>query len=70
MKLSPAQLGKHLQGTLAPIYVVCGDEHLLCQEACDAIRAATRAQGFCHGCFTGQYPVEVSLVDKHAFENR
>ena len=46
MKLSPAQLGKHLQGTLAPIYVVCGDEHLLCQEACDAIRAATRAQGF------------------------
>ena len=26
--------------------MVCGDEHLLCQEACDAIRAATRAQGF------------------------
>ncbi|MFW9674677.1 DNA polymerase III subunit delta, partial [Vibrio parahaemolyticus] len=46
MKLSPAQLGKHLQGSLAPVYVVCGDEHLLCQEACDAIRAATRAQGF------------------------
>jgi len=46
MKLSPAQLAKHLQGSLAPVYVVCGDEHLLCQEACDAIRQATRGQGF------------------------
>ena len=46
MKLAPAQLAKHLQGPLAPVYVVSGDEHLLCQEAGDAIRAATRAQGF------------------------
>ncbi|SHL04099.1 DNA polymerase III subunit delta [Phytopseudomonas punonensis] len=46
MKLAPAQLGKHLQGTLAPVYVVCGDEALLCQEATDAIRSASRAQGF------------------------
>ncbi|MFV0456447.1 MAG: DNA polymerase III subunit delta [Pseudomonas sp.] len=46
MKLSPAQLGKHLQGSLAPIYVVSGDEHLLCQETCDAIRAACRQQEF------------------------
>lgn len=46
MKLSPAQLGKHLQGHLAPVYVVSGDEPLLCQETCDAIRAATRQQGF------------------------
>ncbi|MFI8482460.1 DNA polymerase III subunit delta [Pseudomonas sp. NPDC078700] len=46
MKLNPAQLGKHLQGALAPVYVVSGDEPLLCQEACDAIRAATRTQGF------------------------
>ncbi|WP_313309992.1 DNA polymerase III subunit delta [Stutzerimonas nitrititolerans] len=46
MKLSPAQLGKHLQGSLAPVYVVSGDEHLLCQEACDAIRAACRQQAF------------------------
>ena len=46
MKLTPAQLGKHLQSQLAPVYVVSGDEHLLCQEACDAIRAACRAQGF------------------------
>ncbi|MHA6495231.1 DNA polymerase III subunit delta [Pseudomonas borbori] len=46
MKLNANQLGKHLQGSLAPVYVVSGDEALLCQEACDAIRAATRAQGF------------------------
>ena len=46
MKLTPAQLAKHLQGPLAPVYVVSGDEPLLCQEACDAIRAACRAQDF------------------------
>ena len=46
MKLNGAQLGKHLQGSLAPVYVISGDEPLLCQEAADAIRAATRAQGF------------------------
>ena len=46
MKLNPAQLGKHLQGNLAPVYVVSGDEPLLCQEACDAIRQACRQQGF------------------------
>src|SRR5690606_34301519 len=45
MKLNPTQLGKHLQGGLAPVYVVSGDEPLLCQEAEDAIRAAARAQG-------------------------
>jgi DNA polymerase-3 subunit delta len=46
MKLNSAQLTKHLQGTLAPIYVVSGDDPLLCQEAADAIRAAARQQGF------------------------
>ena len=46
MKLAPAQLSKHLQGPLAPVYVISGDEHLLCQEACDAIRAACRQQDF------------------------
>lgn len=46
MKLSPAQLNRHLQGDLAPVYVVSGDEPLLCQEACDAIRGAARARGF------------------------
>ena len=46
MKLAPAQLDKHLQGTLAPVYVISGDDPLLCQEAADAIRAAARRQGF------------------------
>ena len=46
MKLSPAQLAKHLQGNLAPVYVISGDEPLLCQEACDAIRAACRQRDF------------------------
>jgi DNA polymerase-3 subunit delta len=46
MKLAPAQLHRHLQTALAPVYAVCGDEPLLCQEACDAIRNASRSQGF------------------------
>jgi DNA polymerase-3 subunit delta len=46
MKLAPAQLGKHLQGPLASIYIISGDEPLLCQEAADAIRAAARRKGF------------------------
>lgn len=46
MKLAPAQLAKHLQAGLAPVYAISGDDPLLCQEATDAIRAATRAQGF------------------------
>ncbi|MCE1115626.1 MULTISPECIES: DNA polymerase III subunit delta [Pseudomonas] len=46
MKLSPAQLAKHLQGQLAPVYIVSGDDPLLCQEAADAIRGAARQQGY------------------------
>ena len=46
MKLASAQLAKHLLGELAPIYLVSGDEPLLCQEATDAIRDAARKQGF------------------------
>lgn len=46
MKLNFAQLGKHLQGSLAPVYVISGEEHLLCQEACDTIRSACRQQGY------------------------
>ncbi|KPM74570.1 DNA polymerase III subunit delta, partial [Pseudoalteromonas sp. UCD-33C] len=46
MKLAPAQLAKHLQGSLAPVYIVSGDDPLLCQEAADAIRTAARQQGF------------------------
>ncbi|MER2096380.1 MAG: DNA polymerase III subunit delta [Pseudomonas qingdaonensis] len=46
MKLTPAQLPKHLQGNLAPVYVISGDDPLLCQEAADAVRLAARHQGF------------------------
>ncbi|MEE1889178.1 DNA polymerase III subunit delta [Pseudomonas carassii] len=46
MKLAPAQLNKHLQGQLTPVYIVSGDDPLLCQEAADAIRGAARQQGY------------------------
>ncbi|MBI2379621.1 MAG: DNA polymerase III subunit delta [Gammaproteobacteria bacterium] len=45
MRLSPDTLPRHLTGTLAPAYLVCGDEHLLVMEALDAIRAAARGAG-------------------------
>lgn len=46
MKISPEQLGKSLSGRLAPVWLVSGDEPLLVQECCDAIRAAAQDKGF------------------------
>lgn len=46
MRLNPSQLSAHLAKTLAPVYVVAGDEPLLVQEALDAIRDAARKAGF------------------------
>lgn len=46
MPLTLAQLSAHLQKTLAPLYVLHGDEPLLEQEALDAIRARARELGF------------------------
>lgn len=46
MKLYPEQLGAQLQKTMAPAYLISGDEPLLVQEACDQIRAAAKAAGF------------------------
>ena len=46
MKINVNQLSTHLQKSLAPCYLVTGDEHLLVHEALDAIRAAAREQGF------------------------
>jgi DNA polymerase-3 subunit delta len=47
MKLPLAQLETHLsKKTLAPIYLVSGDELLLTQEAIDQIRAAARKAGY------------------------
>jgi len=45
MRLRPDQLKAHLQKQLQPVYLVCGDEPLLLQEACDAIRARCREAG-------------------------
>lgn len=46
MKLRAEQVEGHLAGTLAPLYLVSGDEPLLVGEAVDAIREAARARGF------------------------
>ena len=45
MPLRAEQLEAHLRKTLAPLYVVHGDEPLLALEAADAIRAAARTAG-------------------------
>jgi DNA polymerase III subunit delta len=46
MNLRPEQLAAQLAKPLAPLYVVHGNEPLLAIEAADAIRAASRKQGF------------------------
>lgn len=45
MQLAPAQLKQHLTKTLAPIYVLTGDEPLAQSECLDAIRHAARQDG-------------------------
>ena len=45
MQVRADQLAAHLARELRPLYTVWGDEPLLAQEACDAIRAAARAAG-------------------------
>src|SRR6478736_3676450 len=45
-KLRPEQLSAALNKGLAPIYIATGEEPLLIQETCDAIRAAARKAGF------------------------
>jgi DNA polymerase-3 subunit delta len=46
LKIRLNQLSSHLKNSLAPCYLVTGDEHLLVAEAVDEIREAARAQGF------------------------
>ncbi len=46
MKIQANQLAPHLKKSLAPCYLVTGDEHLLVAEALDAIREAARERGF------------------------
>ena len=45
MRLRPEQLSAHLQQRLLPLYLVSGEETLLVQEACDAIRRKAREAG-------------------------
>ncbi len=45
MQLAPAQLKQHLSKTLAPLYVLTGDEPLAQSECLDAIRKAARQDG-------------------------
>ncbi|NKC01448.1 MAG: DNA polymerase III subunit delta [Pseudomonadales bacterium] len=46
MQIKSEELASHLKTKLLPIYLVSGDETLLVEEACDAIIAAARNEGF------------------------
>lgn len=46
MKIQANQLSAHLKTSLAPCYLVTGDEHLLVAEALDTIRDSARDRGF------------------------
>jgi len=46
MQLRAEALDGHVAKTLAPLYVITSDEHLLALEAADKIRKAARAQGY------------------------
>ena len=46
MKIRANQLSSHLKNSLAPCYLVTGDEHLLVAEALDDIRESARERGF------------------------
>jgi len=45
LKLAADRLEAHLKSTLAPVYLLAGDEPLQREEAADAIRAAARGRG-------------------------
>lgn len=45
MKLNAAQLARQLKDSLAPVYVISGDEPLLAGETADQIRSACRRDG-------------------------
>jgi DNA polymerase-3 subunit delta len=46
LKIQANRLSSHLKKSLAPCYLVTGDEHLLVGETLDAIREAARERGF------------------------
>ena len=46
MRLNEQQLKQQLQKGLSPVYIISGDETLLVQECCDAVRKTCQDQGF------------------------
>ena len=46
MKIQLQQLAQHLTEKIAPLYLISGDEFLLVQEACNAVRQRATAAGF------------------------
>jgi len=46
LKIRANQLSSHLKKSLAPCYLISGDEHLLVSEAIDQVREAARLRGF------------------------
>lgn len=46
MQIKPEQLAQRLKQNSLPLVWISGDEPLLVQEACDAVRAFARSQGF------------------------
>ena len=46
MDIQPESLNQQLATKLLPIYMVSGDEQLICSESCKAIIAAARSQGY------------------------
>ncbi|MEX2488038.1 MAG: DNA polymerase III subunit delta, partial [Pseudomonadales bacterium] len=46
MKIYPDKLEAQLKKSVAPVYIVSGDEPLLVQESCDLIRSALKQSGY------------------------
>lgn len=46
MQVKTSALDRHLKGTLAPIYLISGDETLLVEEACTSLLAAAEKAGY------------------------
>lgn len=46
MQIKPVELQRHLEQTLAPVYLVSGDEPLQVEEALDQIRQSAKGRGF------------------------
>ncbi|MBU2985245.1 DNA polymerase III subunit delta [Saccharophagus degradans] len=45
-RINADQLASHIKNALPPVILITGDEALVVQESCDAVRAAARKQGF------------------------